>query len=104
MEYYEKYLARIEAGDGDPEVLEELHQEAVLSLKEDPPEQALTMVGQMVGAMLSVARKHEPPQGLIDAVNTLTALLADYVECLGWRQRAIKTEVGWIYSKSPFDC
>lgn len=104
MEYYEKYLAQIEAEDCNPEVLEELYQEAARSLNDDPPERALTMVGQMVGAMLSVARKHEPPQGLIDAVNALTALLADYVECLGWRQRAIKTEVGWIYSKSPFDC
>lgn len=102
MEYYEKYLARIEAGGGGSEVLEELHQEAVLSLKEDSPERALTIIGQMVGAMLAVARKQNPPQqNVVDAVNALTSRIVGYVEHLGWRQWATKTDAGWVYERSP---
>lgn len=105
MEYYEKYLARIEAGDGGSEVLEDLHQEAARSLKEDPPERALTIIGQMVGAMLAVTRRKNPPQqSMVDAINVLTAMLADYVEHLGWRQWAVKTETGWVCERSPFGC
>lgn len=105
MEYYEKYLARIEVGGGGSEVLEELHQEAVLSLKEDSPERALTIIGQMVGAMLAVTRRKNPPQqSMVDAINVLTAMLADYVEHLGWRQWAVKTETGWVYERSPSGC
>ena len=105
MEYYEKYLARIEAGDGGSEVLEYLHQEAARSLKEDPPERALTIIGQMVGAMLAVTRRKNPPQqSMVDAINVLTAMLADYVEHLGWRQWAVKTETGWVCERSPFGC
>lgn len=105
MEHYEKYLARIEAGDGGSEVLEELHQEAARSIKEDPPERVLTLTGQMVGAMLAVTRKKNPPQqSMVDAINVLTAMLADYVEHLGWRQWAVKTETGWVYERSPSGC
>jgi len=105
MEYYEKYLAQIEVEDCNPEVLEELHQGAARSLKDDPPEQALTMVGQMVGAMLAVTRRKNPPQqSMVDAINVLTAMLADYVEHLGWRQWAVKTETGWVCERLPFGC
>lgn len=102
MEYFEKYLARMETAGNDLEVLEELRQEAEQSLRGDPPEQALTLTGQLVGAMLTVAQKQDSPQqGLVDAVNALTSMLAEYVEHLGWRQWAEKTELGWVYERSP---
>lgn len=102
MDRFEKYLARMAAEGDDLEVLEKLRHEAEQSLREDPPEQALTLTGQLVGAMLTVARKQDSPQQeLVDAVNALTSVLADYVEHLGWRQWATKTEAGWVYERSP---
>lgn len=102
MEYYEEYLTRIEAEGNDPELLEGLRQEAVRSLRTDPPEQALTLTGQMVAALLLVAKRQEPPeQGMVDAINELTAMMVDYLDHLGWRQRAVKTEAGWVYEQMP---
>lgn len=96
MDRFEKYLARMAAEGDDLKVLEKLRYEAEQSLRENPPE-------QLVGAMLTVARKQDSPQQeLVDAVNALTSVLADYVEHLGWRQWAMKTEAGWVYERSPF--
>lgn len=73
MEYYEEYLTRIETGAIDPEQLVTLRQEALWSLKEDPPEQALTLTAQMVSALLLIAKRQEPPeQSMVDAINILT--------------------------------
>lgn len=102
MEFYDKYMIRLETEDTGPEVLEELLQEAIRSLREDPPEQALTLTGQMVAALLLVAKRQEPPeQSMVDAVNDLTTMMVDYIEDLGWRQRAVKTEAGWVYGQVP---
>lgn len=102
VEFYDKYITRLETEGNGPELLAELSQEAIKSLREYPPEQALTLLSQMVGALLTVARLQEPPeQGMVDTINELTAMMVDYVEHLGWHQWAVKTETGWIYSKSP---
>lgn len=100
MKYYEGYLTRIETEGTGPELLEKLRQEAVRSLREDLPEQALTLTGQMVSALLLAAKRQEPPeQSMVDAINNLTTMMVDYLEHLGWRQRAVKTEAGWIYEQ-----
>lgn len=100
MEFYDKYITRLETEGNGPELLEELRQEAVQSLQADPPEQALTLTGQMVSALLLVAKHQEPlEQSMVDAINNLTTMMVDYLEHLGWRQRAIKTEAGWIYEQ-----
>lgn len=101
MEYYDQYLARIEE-NSSPELLDKLRREAIQSLEDDPPEQALTLTGQMVGALLVVAHQQEPPKpSVIETVNSITAMIADYVGHLGWRWWAVKGKTGWIYSKSP---
>lgn len=45
MEFYDKYIARLDMEGTDPELLAELYQEAIRSLQADPPEQALTRTG-----------------------------------------------------------
>lgn len=102
MEYFKNYLTKMEMEGTGPELLNELRQEAICSLQADPPEQALTLTGQMVSALLLVAKRQEPPeQSMVDAVNDLTTMMVDYIEDLGWRQRAVKTEAGWIYEQLP---
>lgn len=102
MEYYEGYLTRIETEGNDPELLEELRQEAIRSLQTDPPERALTLTGQMVSALLSVAKRQEPlDRPLVDAVNGITSLMVDYLTKMGWKTRAYKTPDGWKYESSP---
>lgn len=102
MAFFEKYLARMETEGNGPEQLNTLYQEAERSLEDDPPEQALAKTSQMVGALLIVARKQDPlQQELVDAVNALTVMLADYIEHLGFHWWAVKTETGWVYSTSP---
>ena len=102
MEYYENYLARLEAEGTGPELLEELHQEAIQSLRADPPERALTLTGQMVSALLLVSKRQKPPEcEIVDALNNITNLMIDYLQNMGWRLRARKTPYGWRYEFSP---
>lgn len=102
MESYDKYITRLETEGNSPELLEELRQEAIRSLKEDPPEQALTLTGQMVAALFSVAQRQNSPQrGMIDIINCVTEMMVEYLERLNWHQRAVKTEAGWVYEKFP---
>lgn len=100
MEFYDKYIARLDIEGTDPELLAELCQEAIRSLQADPPEQALTRTGQMISALLVVAKRQEPlEQSMVDAVNNLTTMMVDYIEHLGWRLRAVKTTDGWVYEQ-----
>lgn len=102
MEFYDNYIARLETEGSDPELLEELRQEAMRSLMEDSPGQALTQTGQMVAAMLVVTQQQNPLQrSMVDAINSLTTIMADYLEHLGWRQWAVKTDAGWKYERLP---
>lgn len=102
MEFYDKCIIRLETGDNGPELLAELRQEAIRSLKEDPPEQALTLTGQMVAALFFVAQRQSPPQrGMIGIINCITEMMVEYLERLNWHQRAVKTEAGWVYEKFP---
>lgn len=102
MEFYNKYINRLDAEGTGPELLEALCQEAIRSLRADPPERSLTLTGQMVAALLIIARRQSPPeQSMVDAINALTAMMVGYLEHLGWRQRAVKTEAGWIYEQLP---
>lgn len=101
MEFYDKCIAQLDVEGTGPEILEGLRQEAIRSLREDPPEQALTQTGQMVSALLRTAKRQEPPeQSMVDAINTLTAMMIDYLEHLSWRKRAVKTAIGWVYEQS----
>lgn len=100
MEFYDKYMAKLDAEGNDPELLEELRREAIQSLQADSPERALTVTGQMVAALLFAAKHQEPPeQSMVDAINGLTTMMVDYIERLGWRQWAVKTEAGWVYKQ-----
>ena len=100
MEFYDKYMAKLDTERNDPELLEELRREAIQSLQTAPPERALTVTSQMVAALLLVAKRQEPPeQGMVDAVNDLTTMMVDYIEHLGWRQWATKTDEGWVYEQ-----
>lgn len=102
MEFYDKYISRLDAEGIGPELLEELRQEAIRSLRDDPPERALTLTGQMVSALLSVTKRQEPPERpLVDAVNDITSLMVDYLTNMGWKTRAYKTPEGWKYVSSP---
>ena len=59
-------------------------------------------MGQMVSALFSVAQRQNPPeQNMVDSINNLTTMMVGYLEHLGWRQRAMKTAKGWVYSKMP---
>lgn len=102
MEFYDKCISRLDAEGTGPELLEELRQEAIRSLRDDPPERALTLTGQMVSALLSVAKRQKPPERpLGDAVNDVTSLMVDYLTNMGWKTRAYKTPEGWKYVSSP---
>ena len=102
MEFYDKYLTKIETEGTGPEILEELHQEAIQSLRTDPPERALTLAGQMVAALLLISKRQEPPGcEIIDVLNDITNLMIDYLQNMGWRVRAYKTPAGWKYEFSP---
>lgn len=102
MEYFKNYLTKMEMEGTGPELLNELRQEAICSLQADLPEQALTLTGQMVSALLLVAKRQKPlEQSMINVINELTAMMIDYLERLGWHQRAVKTEAGWIYERLP---
>lgn len=102
MEFYDKYLARLGAKGTGPDLLDQLLQDAIQSLQRDPPELALTLTGQMAAALLFVAQLQSPLQrSMVDAINSLTSAMADYLEHLGWRQRAVKTEAGWTYEQLP---
>lgn len=95
MEFYDKYITRLETEGNDPELLDELRQEVVRSLREDPPEQALTLAGQIVAAMQKAAKNQKPPEHqMVDAVNCVTDLMIEYLEKMGWRFRAYKTTEG----------
>ena len=102
VEFYDKYITRLETEGNGPELLAELCQEAARSLRTDPPERALTLTGQMVAALFLVAQRQIPPQrSIIDIINLITEMMVDYLERLSWHQRAIKTEAGWVYEKFP---
>lgn len=102
MEFYDRYITRLETKGNDPEVLEELRQEAIRSLQADPPERALTLTGQMVVALSLVAKRQEPSEHqLMDAINDITSLMADYLTKMGRRIRAYKTPEGWSYESLP---
>lgn len=101
MEYYEKYVFYLQTEGTGPTVLQKLHQDAVDSLANDPPEQALTRTGQMAAAMLMVAKRQEAPEHqMMNAINNVTDLMMDYISKMGWRFRAYKTPEGWRY-ESP---
>lgn len=98
VKFYDKYITRLETEGNGPELLAELCQEAARSLRTDPPERALTLTGQMVSALLLVAKRREPPERqLMDAINDITSLMAEYLVKMGWRTRAHKTSEGWKY-------
>lgn len=102
MEFYDDYISRLDAEGTDPDLLDELRQEAIRSLQADPPERALTLAGQMAAALLLVAKRQEPPeQDMVNTINELTAMMIDYLDHLGWHQRAVKTEAGWVYEQMP---
>ena len=102
MEYYEKYVSYLQTEGTGSAVLQKLHQDAVDSLANDPPEQALTRTGQMAAAMLKVAKSQEPPEHqMVDAVNNVTNMMMEYLNRMGWRTRAYKTPNGWMYESSP---
>lgn len=89
MEFYDNYITRLETEGNGPELLAELRQEAIRSLQADPPEQALTLTGQMVSALLLVAKRQNPPEPLmVDTINAITDMMADYINKLGWKTRA----------------
>lgn len=95
MEFYDKYITRLETEGNDPELLDELRQEVVRSLREYPPKQALTLAGQIVAAMQKAAKNQKPPEHqMVDAVNCVTDLMIEYLEKVGWRFRAYKTAEG----------
>ncbi len=102
MEYFEKYMARLESEGMTQELLEELRQEAAHSLANDSPEKALTLTGQMVAALRQAAQRQDPPgPDAIYAVNAITEMMIEYLWELGWHMRAIKTESGWVYQRPP---
>lgn len=101
MEYYEKYVSYLGTEGAGPTVLQKLHQDAADSLANDPPEQALTRTGQIVAAMLIVTKSQEPPERqMVDAINSITDIMMDYLSKMGWRFRAYKTPERWRY-ESP---
>lgn len=102
MEYYEKYVSYLQTEGTDSAVLCKLYQQAADSLANDPPEQALTLTGQMAAAMQEVAKHQDPPERqMVDAINGITGMMMDYLDKMGWRTRAYKTPKGWIYESSP---
>lgn len=95
MEFYDKYITRLDTEGNDPELLDELRQEVIRSLREDPAEQALTLAVQIVAAMQKAAKNQKPPEHqMVDAVNCVTDLMIKYLEKMGWRFRAYKTIEG----------
>lgn len=101
MEFYDNYIARLETEGNGPELLAELRQDAIQSFQADPPERALTLTGQMVSALLLVAKRQNPPERLmVDTINAITDMMADYINKLGWKTRAYKTPDGWKYESS----
>lgn len=102
MEYYEKYVSYLQAEGTGSTVLQKLYLDAADSLASDPPEEALTRTGQMVAAMLRVAKSREPlERQMVDAVNSITDMIMDYLYRLGWHTSAYKTPEGWKYVFPP---
>lgn len=102
MEFFEKYVARLESKGINQEVLEELRQEAAQSLVDDPPEKALTLTGQLVAALRQVVQRQNPTG--LDAIYTVNAIIEMMIQHLwelGWHMRAVKTENGWVYKRLP---